>query len=84
MDTISRLERIWLDILALPQLQLDSNGDFFLLGGTSFQAAVLIQQIRQDFGTEISSLSPHENSTLSSLANFINTSKDKQTTDERS
>ena len=75
MDTISRLERIWLDILALPLLQLDSNEDFFLLGGTSLQAAVLIQQIHQDFGTEISSLSLHENSTLSSLANFINTSK---------
>lgn len=78
MDTISRLERIWLDILALPQLQLDSDEDFFLLGGTSLQAAVLIQHIRQDFRTEISSLSLYDNSSLSSLANFINTSKDSK------
>lgn len=78
MDTISRLEQTWLDILALPQLQLDSDDDFFSLGGTSIQAAVLIHQIRQDFGIEISSLSLYDNSSLSRLADFINTSKDRR------
>lgn len=78
MDTIARLEHIWLNILALPQLQINPGEDFYLLGGTSLQAAVLIHQIRQDFGIEISTLSLHDNSSLSSLANFINTSKDSR------
>lgn len=78
MDTTSRLEQTWLDILAIPNLRIDSEEDFLLLGGTSLQAAVLLHQIRQEFGTEISSSALYENSTLSALSDLINANKDSK------
>ncbi|KAL9125173.1 MAG: hypothetical protein Q9217_005583 [Psora testacea] len=83
-DTVSKLKQAWLNVLAITTVQLDLTSDFFKLGGTSLQAAVLIQQIRQDFDVEISSLALYDNSDLAALASLVEESKkgDKGIKDE--
>lgn len=84
-NTISELKRAWSEILAIPTRQLDSRSDFFLLGGTSLQAALFIHGIRRDLRTEVSLLALYENSTLAALAAFIDASQKGKvaTKDER-
>ncbi|RJE23178.1 NAD dependent epimerase/dehydratase family [Aspergillus sclerotialis] len=70
-DTRSTLASLWAKILASPLPSYQDDDDFFLLGGTSLQASLLISQIRQAFGTEVSLLTLYDNSSLGALADII-------------
>ncbi|CAG8957188.1 hypothetical protein HYFRA_00009389 [Hymenoscyphus fraxineus] len=74
--TTSRLEQLWMEILACPVGTFEEHDDFFAQGGTSLQAAVLIHKIRQTFAIEVSSLALYENSSLGALAKIIDENKD--------
>ncbi|EEH03446.1 antibiotic synthetase [Histoplasma capsulatum G186AR] len=71
MTTIHRLQQLWYDILGLGITSFEDHDDFFLLGGTSLQAAVLIHRIRNEFDIDISTLTLYDNSTLIGLATVI-------------
>ncbi|PGH02659.1 hypothetical protein GX51_04542 [Blastomyces parvus] len=71
MTTINRLQQLWCDTLGLGITNFEDHDDFFLLGGTSIQAAVLIHRIRSEFDIDISTLTLYDNSTLIGLAAVI-------------
>ncbi|EQL29819.1 hypothetical protein, variant 2 [Blastomyces dermatitidis ATCC 26199] len=71
MTTICRLQQLWCDTLGLGITNFEDHDDFFLLGGTSLQAAVLIHRIRSEFDIDISTLTLYDNSTLIGLAAVI-------------
>ncbi|PGH30113.1 hypothetical protein GX50_07133 [[Emmonsia] crescens] len=71
MTTICRLQQLWCDSLGLGIASFEDHDDFFLLGGTSLQAAVLIHRIRNEFDIDISTLTLYDNSTLIGLAVVI-------------
>ncbi|KLJ10798.1 hypothetical protein EMPG_13836 [Blastomyces silverae] len=71
MTTICRLQQLWCDTLGLGITNFEDHDDFFLLGGTSLQAAVLIHRIRNEFDIDISTLTLYDNSTLIGLAAVI-------------
>ncbi|KAL1984603.1 hypothetical protein VTN96DRAFT_8905 [Rasamsonia emersonii] len=52
-DTASYLQKIWLEILGIPIDTLEPTDNFFLMGGTSLQAASLVARIRRSFGVEL-------------------------------
>lgn len=70
-DTRAVLANIWSTIVASLKSSYEDDDDFFVLGGTSLQASILIDQIRRNFDTEISLLTLYDNSTLSALATII-------------
>jgi amino acid adenylation domain-containing protein/thioester reductase-like protein len=72
-DTRQQLARLWATILATPVPDYSDEDDFFLLGGTSLQASLLISRIRQSLHTEVSLLTLYENSTLGQLTSIIDT-----------
>lgn len=69
--TKQRLAKLWANIIGLPSSPEDDQADFFLLGATSLQAALLITQIRRAFKAEISLLTLYDNSSLVRLAAVI-------------
>ncbi|EEH21386.1 hypothetical protein PABG_03602 [Paracoccidioides brasiliensis Pb03] len=71
MTTVGRLQQLWCHTLGLGITNFEEHDDFFLLGGTSLQAAVLIHKIRQEFEIDISTLTLYDNSTLIGLAAVI-------------
>lgn len=66
----STLEGIWATILS-SMAECEDDDDFVSLGGTSLQAALLINQIRHTFGVETSLLTLYDNSTLGALTLVI-------------
>ena len=70
-DTCWRLACLWASLLGMPTLPENQDDDFFALGGTSLQAALLIHQIRKCFDIELSLLSLYKNSTLSALTHVL-------------
>ena len=74
-STESRLKKIWLEVLAYPVEVINPQDDFFRLGGTSMQAATLIYQIQKAFQVRLSAQALYENTTLSSLATYIDNSR---------
>ncbi|OJD22855.1 hypothetical protein ACJ73_05798 [Blastomyces percursus] len=71
VTTVCRLQQLWCDTLGLGITNFEDHDDFFLLGGTSLQAAVLIHRIRNEFDIDISTLTLYDNSTLIGLAAVI-------------
>ncbi|KAK1149335.1 putative NRPS-like protein biosynthetic cluster [Aspergillus melleus] len=65
----SVVEGIWSALLNKPTINEDD--DFFILGGTSIQAATLIARLRQQLGKTVSMRSLHENSRLRDLVNHL-------------
>jgi len=70
-DVYSRLAGLWSSILGTSPSAYGDDSDFLLLGGTSLQAALLINRIRSTFGIEISLLTLYANSTLMALTAAI-------------
>ncbi|RHZ68739.1 hypothetical protein CDV55_107446 [Aspergillus turcosus] len=71
MSTREHLAHLWATILATPVPEYADDDDFFVLGGTSLQASLLISRIRQQFRTVISLLTLYDHSTLGQLASVI-------------
>ncbi|KAI1942648.1 hypothetical protein LOZ66_001054 [Ophidiomyces ophidiicola] len=71
LSTREHLARLWATILATPLPQYTNEDDFFLLGGTSLQASILISRIEQELSTKISLLTLYDHSTLGELASVI-------------
>ncbi|PGH17488.1 hypothetical protein AJ79_01088 [Helicocarpus griseus UAMH5409] len=71
MTAVRRLQQLWCDTLGPGITNFEDHDDFFLMGGTSLQAAVLIHEIRQEFHIDISTLTLYDNSTLGGLAAVI-------------
>lgn len=67
-----RLACLWASLLGMPEPSKNMKNDFFTLGGTSLQAALLIYQIRQTFDVELSLLTLYNNSTLGALTHVLN------------
>lgn len=74
-DNYQRLARLWSYILGLPVSAKDYDADFFLLGATSLQASLLINQIRRTFDAEVSLLTLYDNSSLAKLIAVIEESQ---------
>jgi amino acid adenylation domain-containing protein/thioester reductase-like protein len=77
-NTRSSLAQIWASILSCHSTPYGDTDDFFLLGGSSFHASMLIAQIRRIFGSQISLLALYDNSTLGSLTCLIQNSHGRQ------
>lgn len=76
--TIFALKSIWRAVLGLVKPDIIHSDDFFDMGGTSLQAAVLVHQIRESFNVDISSIYLYENSTLGAMATLIDRKKQGQ------
>ncbi|KAL4930457.1 non-ribosomal peptide synthetase [Aspergillus undulatus] len=72
-STRDRLLALWRYILAIHGLEISDEDNFFQLGGTSLQAALLISEVRRSFNTEISLLALYDNPTLSQLTTLLET-----------
>ncbi|KAF7509614.1 hypothetical protein GJ744_007652 [Endocarpon pusillum] len=70
-QTSSKLELVWLSVLALPKLSIGPDDDFYRMGGTSMQTAVLVHQLRQAFGLEVSAREVFENTKFNEMTALI-------------
>ncbi|KJZ74000.1 hypothetical protein HIM_06668 [Hirsutella minnesotensis 3608] len=70
-DVRATLEDLWASILATPVSIFKSSDDFVALGGTSLQTSLLVGQIRNTFGVEVSLLTLYDNSSLGKLTSVI-------------
>nr|QQO98485.1 FrzA [Cladobotryum sp.] len=70
-DVRSALVSLWATVLASPLSTYGDDDDFLHLGGTSLQAAMLINQIRHKFDIEVSLLTLYDNTTLGALTSII-------------
>jgi NAD(P)-dependent dehydrogenase (short-subunit alcohol dehydrogenase family)/acyl carrier protein len=65
-DVLTRLQRIWQDLVGDPEIGLDD--DFFDIGGTSLSAVQLVSMVRDELGVEIGVGLIFEKSTLRDLS----------------
>ncbi|KZN84094.1 Linear gramicidin synthase subunit D [Penicillium chrysogenum] len=70
-DKRAMLQGIWRDLLNVPNVCDDD--DFFVIGGSSLQAAALISIIQKRLGTLVSMEDLHKNSRLDRLLRLIDT-----------
>jgi L-tyrosine reductase len=70
-NTENRLQDIWHDVLGLPVSGFKSSDNFFLLGGTSLQAASLVSRIQHSFGIGVRVAALFENPTLRGMCNLV-------------
>ncbi|KAK5990627.1 Aldehyde reductase lnbA [Cladobotryum mycophilum] len=70
-DVRSALASLWATVLASPLTVYGDDDDFINLGGTSLQTAMLISQIRRQFGIDVSLLTLYDNTTLGALTSII-------------
>ncbi|KAJ5682151.1 hypothetical protein N7462_005316 [Penicillium macrosclerotiorum] len=77
------LGRLWQELLGIPVETLQSNDDFFLLGGTSLQAALLASKIQKNFGIVIHAASLFEYSTLQGMRTLLCMAQNKGFTPDR-
>ncbi|KAJ5519851.1 hypothetical protein N7463_000304 [Penicillium fimorum] len=70
-DIESQLRTIWLDILQVVGISLKSSDDFFALGGTSLQTALLVSKIQQSFGVGIRVAALFEKPTLKDMCDLV-------------
>ncbi|KAJ5480266.1 hypothetical protein N7530_005775 [Penicillium desertorum] len=70
-DKKAMLQGIWRDLLNVPKVRDDD--DFFVIGGSSLQAAALISIIRKRLGALVSMEDLHKNSRLDRLLRLIDT-----------
>ena len=66
-----RLQAIWMDLLGLPAQSIGRDGNFFVLGGHSLLATRLVSAIRKEMAVELPLPEVFAASTLSALANRI-------------
>lgn len=86
LDTRSSLAIIWSRVLAQPAVKFSDDDDFFTFGGTSIQAVLLVNHIRDQLKAQMSLLELYENSTLAALTKLIDEykmGKSSSTRDDR-
>lgn len=66
---VSKVKQIWKDLLGVPHV--GDHDDFFLLGGTSIQAATLIALLQRFLGLSLTMDALHENSCLADLVRLL-------------
>ncbi|KAL4966504.1 non-ribosomal peptide synthetase [Aspergillus stella-maris] len=65
------LQTIWLDVLGLPNDNLQPNDDFIALGGTSLMVATLIARIHHTFAISLPASVIYDNITLEGLVELV-------------
>lgn len=62
---------IWSDVLAIERKKIGMNDDFFLLGGHSLKATIILSKIRSVFGINVNLLELYSEPTIRALAKEI-------------
>lgn len=73
----SHLQELWLDILGLSLHSIKNSDDFFLIGGTSLHAALLVSKLQQSFGVMIRVAALFENSTFENMCDMVSRARTK-------
>jgi aryl carrier-like protein len=63
------LETIWRDVLQTDQFDVDDN--FFALGGSSFDAVVVIARLNDELGTDVSEIGLFERPTIRAMTELL-------------
>ncbi|KAL4864438.1 hypothetical protein BDV12DRAFT_201132 [Aspergillus spectabilis] len=69
----AELRYLWLDVLGLPNKDLQSTDDFIAMGGNSLMVATLIARINHTFGISLRASMLYEKMTLESLTQLLMT-----------
>ncbi|RAH65256.1 acetyl-CoA synthetase-like protein [Aspergillus aculeatinus CBS 121060] len=69
-----KLRALWQELLGLPNAAFHDEDDFFILGGTSLHAALLVSHLRQIFGREIRISVLFEHSSFRALCSLLRAS----------
>ncbi|PYI32029.1 putative NRPS-like enzyme [Aspergillus indologenus CBS 114.80] len=69
-----KLRALWQELLGLPNATFHDDDDFFVLGGTSLHAALLVSRLRQLFCREIRVSVLFENSSFRTLCSLLRAS----------
>ncbi|KAJ5080807.1 acetyl-CoA synthetase-like protein [Penicillium angulare] len=69
------LKLLWQELLDIPFENIHDSDDFFLLGGTSLQAALLVSKIKQRLGLVVRVASLFENSKFHNMAGVLSTTQ---------
>jgi aryl carrier-like protein len=67
--TRDTLEAIWRDVLQTDQFDVDDN--FFALGGSSFDAVVVIGKLNRELGTDVSEIGLFERPTIRAMTELL-------------
>jgi acyl carrier protein len=67
--TRDTLEAIWRDVLQTDDFDVDDN--FFALGGSSFDAVVVIGKLNQELGTDVSEIGLFERPTIRAMTELL-------------
>ncbi|KAE8354976.1 hypothetical protein BDV28DRAFT_155762 [Aspergillus coremiiformis] len=67
----STMMEVWATVLGVPRSCFQPDDSFFLLGGTSLQASLLVDRVQTTFGVFLSLLTLYEHPTLAQLARVI-------------
>jgi acyl carrier protein len=63
------IAQIWQEVLGLEEVGVQDN--FFDLGGTSLQAVLVVSELEERLGVDLSSLSMFDRTTVRSLAGML-------------
>ncbi|KIA75706.1 NRPS-like enzyme [Aspergillus ustus] len=67
----AELRYLWLDVLGLPNKDLEPTDDFMTMGGNSLMVATLIARINHAFGISLRASALYENMTLEGLTHIL-------------
>ncbi|PLB46112.1 putative NRPS-like enzyme [Aspergillus steynii IBT 23096] len=67
----NHLQGLWQDILGLSLDSIQTSDDFFLIGGTSLHAALLVSKLQQSLGVVVRVATLFENSTFESMCDVV-------------
>ncbi|HEV2345417.1 MAG TPA: acyl carrier protein [Actinocrinis sp.] len=70
-DIALRITDIWRDLFGDPQMQIEPQDNFFLLGAPSLLALSLAERLRAEFGVPVSVLSVAEKPTVAQLTEHV-------------
>lgn len=70
-STRAQLARLWSTLLNVKVSPDDATADFFQLGGTSLQAALLINRVKEAFGVAIPLLTLYDHTSLESFSALL-------------
>ncbi|WP_199523927.1 non-ribosomal peptide synthetase, partial [Micromonospora craterilacus] len=70
-DTQRRLAALWSELLDLPAVGIDDA--FFALGGSSLQAAQLMNRVEREFGSRLPLAALYQHRTVAALARLLDT-----------
>ncbi|KAL4767166.1 putative NRPS-like enzyme [Aspergillus nidulans var. acristatus] len=76
-----KLKYLWLDVLGLPDRDLQPTDDFIAMGGNSIMVATLIARIKHTFDISLRASMLYEKMTLGSLTNLLATIQREGKTD---